>query len=143
MKHRTRRRSGLLRATGRFALLAASAVLLAGTFTSPARAATITVCASGCDYTTIQAAVDAAATGDTISVAAGTYTGNVTIGKAVTLEGAKAGVPAGPGASPAGRSTASPYTGESVVDGELRIDPVSPGTVVIDRKSTRLNSSHT
>ena len=44
----------------------------------------------------------------------------------------QAGVPAGPGASPAGRSTASPYTGESVIDGRITINPVSPGTVVID-----------
>ena len=38
-----------------------------------ARMATITVCASGCDHTTIQAAVTAASSGDTINVGAGTY----------------------------------------------------------------------
>ncbi len=42
-------------------------------------AATITVCASGCDYTTIQAAVDAASEGDVIIVYSGEYTlSNVT-----------------------------------------------------------------
>jgi hypothetical protein len=40
-----------------------------------ARAATRTVCPSGCGFSTIQAAVDAATTGDVIQVAAGTYTG--------------------------------------------------------------------
>ncbi len=56
-----------------------------------ARAATITVCASGCDYTTIQAAVNAAANGDTITVGAGTYVENVTVNKQLTLDGAGSG----------------------------------------------------
>ena len=33
------------------------------------------VCSSGCTYTSVQAAVDAASDGDVIKVAAGTYTG--------------------------------------------------------------------
>src|SRR3990170_3253039 len=55
------------------------------------QAATITVCASGCDHTTIQGAVNAASSGDTINVAAGTYKENVTIEvKTLTVNGAGA-----------------------------------------------------
>ncbi len=57
---------------------------------------TITVCTSGCDYTTIQAAIDAATAGDTIKIAEGTYTHVFSragvrqiayISKTITLEG--------------------------------------------------------
>ncbi len=42
-------------------------------------AATHTVCSSGCDFTTIQAAIDAASSGDTINVSSGTYSEAVTV----------------------------------------------------------------
>jgi len=46
------------------------------------------------EYSTIQAAINAASPGDTIIVAAGTYSeAYVTITKSITLEGANAGVP--------------------------------------------------
>lgn len=51
------------------------------------RAATITVCASGCDYTTIQAAVNAADPDDTINIMAGTYVENVIVDKNLILQG--------------------------------------------------------
>ena len=63
-----------------------------------ASAETITVCASGCDYTAIQEAIDAASAGDIISVSAGTYeldSALSTKGKALILQGAtsKTGLP--------------------------------------------------
>jgi hypothetical protein len=45
-----------------------------------ARAATLSVCASGCDYTSFQSAITAAVDGDTITLRAGeTFTGNFTL----------------------------------------------------------------
>jgi len=73
-------------------LLRSLAVLapLAGV-TSTAHAATLTVCPSGCAYSQIQPAVDAASSGDTISIGAGTYYGAIDVTKNVTLAGAGAG----------------------------------------------------
>ena len=64
-----------------------------------ASAETITVCASGCDYTSINTAISAASDGDVIQLAAETYfEGEVidTLGKAIRLRGVldKAGEPA-------------------------------------------------
>jgi uncharacterized repeat protein (TIGR01451 family) len=54
----------------------------------PVSAATITVCGSDCDYTTIQAAVNAASEGDVIEIQGGTYTsGTINISKAITIKG--------------------------------------------------------
>jgi parallel beta-helix repeat protein len=46
---------------------------------APVSAATITVCASGCDYTTIQAAVNAANGGEVVHVYPGTYDESVNL----------------------------------------------------------------
>lgn len=61
-----------------------------------AAASTLTVCQTGpptCDYTSIKTAVDAAVTGDTVSVAAGTYHESATIDikKPISIIGAGAG----------------------------------------------------
>jgi hypothetical protein len=55
--------------------------------TSLLNAATITVCPSGCNETTITAAIAAATPGDTISVAAGIWYENLSIQKSVTIQG--------------------------------------------------------
>lgn len=64
---------------------------------------TYTVCASGCDSTTIQGAIDMASPGDTIDVDAGTYDETVTIDKSLTVLGMYDGVDP----SPTGRGTES------------------------------------
>jgi len=55
---------------------------------SGAHAATPTVCPSGCAYSSIQAAINAAAWGDTITIGAGRYTENLTLNASLTLQGA-------------------------------------------------------
>lgn len=57
---------------------------------TPAHAATLTVCPSGCAYSQIQPAISAAADGATITIAAGTYKGGLLIAKNITLQGAGA-----------------------------------------------------
>jgi len=69
--------SGLALALG-LALLPASSAQGAGV---------ITVCPSGCDHTGVGPAVAAAASGDVIEVAAGTYPAGVIIEKSLTLRG--------------------------------------------------------
>ncbi len=71
-------------------------------------------------YASIQEAVDAASAGDTILVAAGEYTGNVVIDKAVTLRGANAGLDGNDGERGA----------ESVIVG--KIDVTASAAVTID-----------
>ncbi len=79
---------------------------------APAQAATLCVDpgGGGC-YTTIQAAINAASSGDTILVSPGSYTENLNVGAGVTLLGAQANVdPNTPGArtNPALESTIVP-----------------------------------
>ena len=58
---------------------------------APVSAETITVCAKGCDYTSINAAIAVASDGDVIQLSAETYFEGQqidTLGKAITLQGA-------------------------------------------------------
>ena len=49
---------------------------------------THTVCASGCDFSSIQAAINAAISGDTLSLAGETFTEPFTVSKSLTIQGA-------------------------------------------------------
>jgi len=67
-------KSALLLTVGLSLALAAGWLLTFSGFSiSGVRAASLTVCSTGCDYSVIQDAVDAAGEGDVIKVAAGTY----------------------------------------------------------------------
>lgn len=68
-----------------------SALILAALYIASAEAATITVGLEGCDYTSIQRAVDEADPGDTISVESGTYKENVIVDKSLVLRGKGSG----------------------------------------------------
>ena len=96
---------------------------------APVSAATITVCASGCDHTKIQDAVDAANPGDVIDVYPGTYNESVDL-NGMTLEGDitirsvnSGGTPtAGTatvngGAAGAAFETSSTFSGDVTIDG--------------------------
>lgn len=107
-----------------------------------ARAASFTVCPAGpptCDYSTIQAAVDAANGGDTIFVATGTYTGSgnevVLLNKSVTLSGGW-------------NTTFTTQDGMSTIDGQglrqgITVDMVVSPPVVIIEYFTILNGAAT
>jgi len=72
-------------------LLAGLVGLAAATIGSEqASAATVTVCPSGCAFSQIAPALAAASDGETISIAAGTYSGGFTVDVSVKLAGAGA-----------------------------------------------------
>ncbi len=62
-------------------------VAAALTIVSPAWGMSKTVCSSGCPYTSIQAAINAASPGATITIGAGSYFENVVVNKSLTLKG--------------------------------------------------------
>ena len=68
---------------------------------SPTQASTLTVCPSGCDYTSIQMAVYAAHPNDTIEVHSGTYNESVVLTKNIMFKGIDTG------------------SGEPIVNGDL------------------------
>lgn len=69
-------------------MIAWAAAACAAVTASASTAATWNVCQSGCTHSTVQGAVDAAASGDRIVIAPGRYVGNITItGKELTITG--------------------------------------------------------
>ncbi len=76
--------------TTRLLLIAAVAAVLLGIGARPAAAATLCVGSGHGCFPQIQAAVDAAQDGDTITIGAGTFAGAITIDKSVRVQGAGA-----------------------------------------------------
>jgi len=72
-------------------LVAALLTVLAFVSVSCGAEDTHTVCPSGCDYSSIQAAIDAAQSGGTIAVHSGTYNETVNVNKQLTLRGIDTG----------------------------------------------------
>ena len=74
-------------------------------------------------YATIQSAIDAASSGATVTVDAGTYAGPITINKTLTLQGANAGVDARGTRGPESVVTTT-TTGITVTANDVTIDGV-------------------
>ena len=98
-----------------------------------ASAATLNVCATGGTHTTIQAAVDAATSGDTINVCAGTYTENVSIDKALTILGPNNSIAPGTGAT---------RQSEAVISGAVTIASAVNGLTLKGFKITATETSY-
>jgi Right handed beta helix region len=69
------------------ALMAGSVVAACAVVAGPAWASPETVCPKNCQFTSIQAAINAASNGDTITIGPGKYSENVVVDKQVTLQG--------------------------------------------------------
>jgi len=125
--HRAWRSAGLL------ALLVPAITTLLVAVAGEAGAATLSVCPSGCQFTQIAPAIAAASPGDTITVAAGTYSGGFTIDKSLGLVGAGKGSTIISGGGPvvtigtfgaASEPTVS-ITGVTITGGVTHSSPVS------------------
>lgn len=117
-----------------------------------AQAVSIVVCQDGCDYTTIAAGIAAAAEGDIIEVAAGTYAGGIALNKPVTLRGAgNGGDPSVDtiieGSSGNGITTSNGSAESRVTIENLRVTGFGSGVVAgshttLDRVVSTANSSY-
>jgi nitrous oxidase accessory protein NosD len=68
-------------------LMVAGVITASLVFAGPALAAKKTVCMSGCAFSSIQSAINAATPGATITIGTGTYVENVVVSKSLTLQG--------------------------------------------------------
>jgi len=82
--HETRK---LVKVQGRILLSACMILFLAGS----AHAANITVCSSGCDFSSVRAAIDTASPGDTVEIQSGKYFEDVIVNKDISLKGIDTG----------------------------------------------------
>jgi hypothetical protein len=72
-------------------VIAIASAAVAGLAAPEAGAATLQVCASGCPFSSINAAITAAFPGDTLALAGETFVENVVVNKPLTLQGAGQG----------------------------------------------------
>lgn len=112
--------SKTLRTIARVAIVPATAMSGVWMATTAHAATGVTVCATGCNYTTIAAAVASATSGEVISVRAGTYAGGFTVSMPLTIRGAGAG-----------RTIISGGTSNSGTVVEVRANPVTISDVTI------------
>lgn len=97
-----------------------------------------TGCGADAGYTTIQAAITASVADDVVRVCPGTYVGSVTINRAgLQLLGAKAGIPAGPEATPADRGTGESIIVATVANSAVNVTGSSTHGVRIDGFTVR------
>jgi hypothetical protein len=102
-------------------LAAALAIASFAALPSTARAANLTVCPSACTFTTIQAALATANSGDVILIGSGTYPGGFVVGQSVKMIGA------GPG--------------PTVIDGGTPVLTIGSGYTVTIRSLTITNGT--
>ena len=124
------------------AALVASGVLISGVLVAgPASSAvTRSVCAIGCDFTAIGAAVAAATAGDTIEVRGGVYTESVLVDKQLTVRGTPGTVVLpGPSYNDAGfRLQADGVTIEGFTIGDRSVMSQTVGIDVSDSAGARI-----
>lgn len=122
------------------------------TITSTPKRSAVTVCPSGCDFAKIQLAIDAAPTGSTIEVSAGTYQENVAIRDKtdMTLRGAGRGLVSLDGSAGVGdrkpailieRSQNVTIEGFTITDSFIGIGVFSSSTATIDQTTISRNTN--
>lgn len=108
-----------------------TAAVIVGLPSVASAAATLTVCSTGCDHTTIAAAVAAAAPGDTVLVAEDqTVTASVSVNKDITITGADGVTITRAGTSANTFAIGSTGDGATISDLEITSATVVPGAFI-------------
>jgi parallel beta-helix repeat protein len=121
------------------ALILLAFVIVLGVVPIAAQAAVISVCPLGCNYTSIQAAINAASPGDTIQVQSGVYPGILEVNKSLTLTGVDTGQ-GYPFIDAAGEKTGISITAPSCTLEKLKISNASDSAIVVRADNAYLDS---